>query len=147
MVKSDQANKTRLSAQQLGFVFEGTLDIPNNSVLKQDIGILEGITRACHLEAGLWPHSVACAATMLNARQMRRFRVWGPLRTISCLQGGVLAVPKNFSLKDQLLLLVKFPAVQALAMLVQISMRSRLSTFNFKHLRMQKQKELIHHVR
>lgn len=53
-------------------------------MLKRDIRILEGITHACHLQAGLWPHSVACAATMLNARQM-----------IQSLQGGVYGGPEE----------------------------------------------------
>lgn len=76
MIKSDQASETRLAAQQLGFVFEGTLEkrFPHNSVLERDIRTLEEITRAIHLQAGfdtivgLWPHSVAFAATMLNAK-------------------------------------------------------------------------------
>jgi len=75
MIKSEAA-ETRLAAQQLGFVFEGTLEnrFPHNSVLERDVRTLEENTRAVHLQAGfgtivgLWSHSVAFAATMLNAR-------------------------------------------------------------------------------
>ena len=80
MIKSDQATETRLAAQQLGFVFEGTLENrhPHNSVLERDIRTLEEITRACHLQAGfdtivgLWPHSVMFAATIFNAMIVRK---------------------------------------------------------------------------
>ena len=104
MIKSDQASETRLAAQQLGFVFEGTLENrrPHNSVLERDIRTLEEVTRAVHLQAGfdtipgLWSHSVSFAATVLNAQQVPssacgRFRVWGSVvdaRTIGALSGG-----------------------------------------------------------
>ena len=78
MIKSDQARETRLAAQQLGFVFEGTLEnrFPHNSVLERDVRTLEEVTRACHLQAGfdvipgLWQHSVDYAATIINAKHV-----------------------------------------------------------------------------
>ena len=52
MIKSDQASETRLAAQQLGFVFEGSLENrhPHNSVLQRDIQTLEEVTRAVNAQ-------------------------------------------------------------------------------------------------
>ena len=74
VMKSDQAGEFNASCTQLGFQHEPTLENrwPHNSQLEREIGAIEEVTRALHLQAGfhmfqdLWPLSVSHAAWMIT---------------------------------------------------------------------------------